>query len=89
MKTIYSIFVFLLCGNTAIAQVTTNYYERKDAFDHIPELRPVKDIATKMMPQVDVEKLLKEDEENDLNGFPFRFGYGFDVDYNLTDGTSQ
>lgn len=87
MKQIITLSVFLLSGFTAIAQVTTIYYERKDAFQHFPELRQAHDISTKTMPQFDIEKLLKEDVIDEANGFPFRFGKNFDVNYDLTDGT--
>ncbi|MDR1347102.1 MAG: trypsin-like peptidase domain-containing protein [Prevotellaceae bacterium] len=41
----------------------------------------------KKMQSFDVAKLLKEDRQNEeMKDVPFRFGYGFDVDYTLKDG---
>ncbi len=40
-------------------------------------------IETVTMGQVDVEALLAEDEIDMKNAMPFRFGYPFDVEYNL------
>ena len=77
----------LLGSVSAMAQITTTYYERKDAFQMRPELILNQNIPTKRMGKVDVEKLLKEDFENESKGLPFRFGWGFDVNYTLKDGT--
>ncbi len=40
-------------------------------------------IDTRLMPAVDVEALLAEDVIEEEQGLPFRFGAGFEVDYNL------
>jgi len=46
-------------------------------------------IEVKTMPKVDVEALLREDENSSKNE-PYRFGYSFDVSYNLKNsGTWQ
>jgi len=39
-------------------------------------------IDSKNMPEVDIESLLLEDKFSSIDE-PFRFGYGFDVSYNL------
>ena len=41
-------------------------------------------VPTQTMPAVDVAALLKEDEAEQDKGVPFRFGYGFDVEYSLS-----
>ena len=35
------------------------------------------------MTEVDIESLLREDEENSGTGVPIRFAHGFDVDYGI------
>jgi len=44
-----------------------------------------RDVYTITMPPVDVEALIAEDEANAASGAPspYRFGYGFDVEYSL------
>ncbi len=86
----YNSFIcILMCTYTITAQVTTTYFESKDAFKLFSTLRQSKsqDFLTKRMPELDTEKLLKEDEENEGLDIPYRFGYGFDVNYTLEDGT--
>jgi hypothetical protein len=80
--------VMLVCAFAASAQVSTNYFENKDAFESFPALKQVetKEIALTKMPEVDVAKLLEEDKELEGLDVPFRFGLGFDVDYTLNDG---
>ena len=89
MKNVILLFVFILCVFTATAQVTTTFFKEKDAFKSLPALRQSKSqtLSTKRMPQFDTEKLLREDMENEGMDIPFRFGYGFDVNYTLKDGT--
>jgi hypothetical protein len=73
-----------------MAQVTTTVFYEKDAFKAIPALKQseAKDAALKKMQTVDIKKFLDEDAELEgAVGLPFRFGYGFDVDYGLEDGT--
>jgi len=57
------------------------YYERKDAFQSIPALRQTQhqNIPAKIMPQVNVEKLLEEDQLFEGIDMPFRFGQDFEV----------
>ncbi len=38
------------------------------------------------LPAVDVEALMREDSLNYVEGLPYNFGYGFDVEYSLADG---
>ena len=73
----------VLCAFTTKAQVSTTYFEGKDAFNSLLALRhsKVQELAAKKMPPVDVERLLKEDSEMEGMDIPYRFGYGFDVNY--------
>ncbi|MCL2651437.1 MAG: hypothetical protein FWD60_10500 [Candidatus Azobacteroides sp.] len=89
MKNLILIFVFLLSAFIAKAQVATTFFSEKDAFKSFPELKQsrLQAVSAKRMLQVDTEKLLKEDRENERMDSPFRFGYGFDVNYTLDDGT--
>ena len=86
---ILTVAVLLICAFSAIAQVTTTFFEEKDAFKSFPALRQqqTKEISTKRMPKFDTEKLLREDRENEGMGMPYRFGYSFDVNYTMNDGT--
>jgi V8-like Glu-specific endopeptidase len=70
------------------SQVTSYYFENKDAFAEYSFLKDIskEEIPVKIMPSVDVNKLLQEDKEYEGQDIPFRFGYGFDVDYSLKDG---
>ena len=89
MKNLILIFVFLLSAFIAKAQVATTFFSEKDGFKSFPELKQsrLQAVSAKRMLQVDTEKLLKEDRENESMDSPFRFGYGFDVNYTLDDGT--
>jgi hypothetical protein len=72
----------------AQAQVQSTIYENKDAFSHYPELRVPVEIPVKTMPPVDGQALLAEDQQADgMVDRPFRFGYGFDVSYNFSNGS--
>jgi len=88
MKNLKLLLVFLLCAFTATAQVTTSYFENKDAFESFPLLKQsmFQSFPTIQMPEVDVEKLLREDIYLAGLNLPFRFGHGFDVDYSMKDG---
>jgi hypothetical protein len=70
------IFSLTFCAFIAMAQVTSTYFRNKDAFASFPELKLSKlsEIPTKRMPQVDTEKLLKEDRETEyMENTPYRF----------------
>jgi len=91
MKT-FLIFSFLLFSTFVYAQVRTIVYPNEnDLFRLHPELKmDSRSIPLKKMSSFDVEKLLAEDREmEDAENFslkPFRFGYGFGVNYTLNDG---
>ena len=89
MKNTLLFFAFFLCAFSVTAQVTTNYFEGKDAFQSLSALRQSKSqiLSAKRMPSIDIGKLLEEDRiTEEIGGFPFRFGQGFDVNYTLKDG---
>ena len=88
MKKLITIIYLYLCSYTIIAQVSSTYFESKDAFKSFPELRHTKiqELTAKKMPPFDIEKLLKEDRETEGMDIPFRFGHGFDVNYTMEDG---
>jgi hypothetical protein len=72
------------------AQVSSTFFESKDAFETFPTLKQkiIKAIPIKTMQQVNVAKLKGEDQSREgMGDVPFRFGYGFDVNYTLEDGT--
>jgi hypothetical protein len=68
--------------------VNDSYFENRDAFKAFPQLVPTNErMAVKSMPSFNVDSLLEEDKELEaLGGYPFRFGYAFDVNYALEDG---
>ena len=39
--------------------------------------------AQKAMPPLDMERIRHEDREDEANGLPFRFGYGYEVNFTL------
>ncbi|MDR2684200.1 MAG: hypothetical protein LBB53_02315, partial [Prevotellaceae bacterium] len=88
MKKIVYTLLFLCSNLITSSQVTSYYFESKDAFVEYPFLKysSKEEIPVKVMPSVDVNKLLQEDKANEGLDIPFRFGYGFDVDYTLKDG---
>jgi hypothetical protein len=90
MKKLILLFLLLLVAIVISAQVPSILFEEKDAFETFKMLKPseLKTQSVKKMQQiVNVEKLLKEDKENEGLDIPFRFGYGFDVNYTLKDGS--
>ena len=91
MKRIYLFLILILwIGSISIlAQVPTFVFNDKDAFKFYPALSTVaKSIPARKMQPIDPQKLLDEDSPNDgvMGGSPFRFGYGFEVNYTLDDG---
>ena len=71
-----------------LAQVPTHIFDDNGAFKFYPELNvTTKSFAIKKMQSVDNEKLLEEDRKIEkTTDAPFRFGYGFEVNYTLEDG---
>jgi hypothetical protein len=85
------LFELLLCVCSVKPQVASHIFEGKDAFGNFPVLkqRELKEIPTRQMQPVDVAALLKEDLENEGLDIPFRFGYGFDVNYTMAERFSM
>lgn len=69
--------VAILISSTATAQVS------KEGIPPSFGVALKSTIDTRIMPAVDVEAFLAEDEKEEEDGLPFRFGAPFDVDYNL------
>jgi Skp family chaperone for outer membrane proteins len=71
--------VFTSCYFTASAQVQTQHFEAKNAFESFPALKQaeMKIAAPKTMPQFDAKQLLEEDLELEGLDVPFRFGKRF------------
>lgn len=85
LKTIIStleiILVFLFFLNGAFAQISSG--GRPYSFSH----SVTKSVDIKRMRQIDVNSLLEEDKITPKD-LPYRFGYGFDVNYNLENSGS-
>jgi len=83
------LFVLLCVFNSAYSysQVLTQHFSKGEAKKEGVKIKrqlPSQNIIE--MPPVDVNRLLKEDEEMAGEDVPYRFGYGFDVAYSLDDG---
>ena len=88
-------FLLLLLGYVVspfiYAQVSSVIFENGDALINYPQLTILENRGVvKQMPPVDAQKLLAEDkqryENHEKSQVPFRFGYGFDVNYTLEEG---
>jgi len=89
MKKILFVSLLLLNGAIVSAQVISSFFNERNAFETYPMLRQKarEVIPLKKMLPVSTEELIKEDKEREkLGDSPFRFGYGFDVNYSLSDG---
>jgi hypothetical protein len=87
MKRVFFILIALLSSAAVYAQVYDYTFENRDAFQTFPQLKPVSEsLQIKSMPLFNVDSLLAENREMEGLDVPFRFGYGFDVDYTLADG---
>lgn len=82
-NSIFPLFLCLLINGIADAQVSIK--EKPVSF--LKDLKCAKVYKELMpmvtMPEIDMEKLLKEDEENSVNGAPYRFGFKHKVNFNL------
>ncbi|MDR2042676.1 MAG: trypsin-like peptidase domain-containing protein [Tannerella sp.] len=87
----FILFLAVSCGISLhiSAQVYTRFFEGKEAFETVPVLKQAglikADAVTKQMPPINVMQLLEEDRQNEGMDVPFRFGYGFDVEYTTDD----
>ena len=81
-KSAISLLLIFVVNVCAFAQLSTN--EPPVSFDSKLKLKKTKrDVPTVTMPAIDMAKIRKEDEEDEKDGFPPRFGYPHKVNYNL------
>jgi hypothetical protein len=87
MKKLF-LFVFaLIYSASTLAQVQSEIFETQSAFGAYPELKNVINaVPLQTMPAVDLQALQSIALSQGPESRPFRFGYGFDVDYTLEDG---
>ena len=83
-KALFFILLWTINGIT-FSQVPSTFFADRNAFDAYPALKQThlksKSTAKKMPAIENIQQLLAEDNELASYGdFPFRFGYGFDVD---------
>jgi hypothetical protein len=88
MKRLFFVLTALLCSAAVFGQVNDRYFENKDAFRMYPQLVPANgSMVVKTMTSFNIDSLLEDDRElEERGGYPFRFGYAFDVNYTLDDG---
>ena len=89
MKKLFFALLLLLYGLVIVAQVQSSIFTEKNAFEIYPIFMQDdhKNVPQKSMQAIDTKKLIDEDREREQIGdYPFRFGYGFDVNYSLDDG---
>ncbi|MDR0438254.1 MAG: trypsin-like peptidase domain-containing protein, partial [Bacteroidales bacterium] len=80
-KIIISSIILLLSYCVTHGQITTG--EEPISFQiNVPVLK-INDNTLKRLPSFDMERVKKEDVEDEANGIPPRFGYKHEVDYNL------
>jgi len=80
-KYIISLIVIIIGANLS-AQVLTQKVNSRTINESV-KLAEKSDIDVVTMPTFDVSKLLAEDELNKASDLPFRFGYAFEVDFNM------
>ena len=87
MKNLILGVLLLLTTQTNFGQVETKFFPNKDALSKIEKIKQhPKAQKTMKMPSFNKEALLEEDSKNNGKDVPFRFGKGFDVNVNLSDG---
>lgn len=81
-KRIFGLVLFIGVFVNVSAQLSTK--EKPFSFrDEYKDAISVKEVDKKIMPEVNVEKLIEEDESPDSIIKPYRFGYIHPVDFNL------
>jgi hypothetical protein len=87
-KTVIFLLMFV-CSITGLSQVQSAFYANKNALQHYAKIKTSsslsKSIPVKNMQPFDVATL-KASQPGGMTAVPFRFGFGFDVDYTLDDG---
>jgi hypothetical protein len=72
---------------TTFGQVPSAIFENQTVFSVYPDLKSATaSVPLKSMPSVDLQALQSAASQSNVWDSPFRFGYGFDVDYTLADG---
>lgn len=82
MKKYIISLIFFIIGANLSAQVLTQKVN-SETIDESIKLADKSSIDIVTMPSFNVSQLLAEDELNKTLDLPYRFGYAFDVDYNM------
>lgn len=77
---IYILLIILLSALSLNAQLST--YEKPPSYSMKSELLKYDDKNIKVMPPIDLAKLLEEDKEEEAHGLPPRFGFKHKVSLN-------
>lgn len=77
LSTLFAIIAFNLSSQVLTKKTDASLIDEKIKFIDKTNI----DIVT--MPTFDIEKLIAEDERSRILDLPFRFGYAFDVNYNM------
>lgn len=83
---IYILLIILLSALSLNAQIST--YEKPPSYSMKSELLKYDDKNIKVMPPIDLAKLLEEDKEEEAHGLPPRFGFKHKVSLN-TENSGQ
>ena len=88
MKKLYLSIVFALLSQFTIAQIQTKYFPGGGALEEVSfDKNRISNTKTFTLPTFDEQKLLDDDQRNADESAPFRFGKGFDINLNLSNGT--
>jgi len=82
-KYVFAIVTLLVFNISLYSQITTTIFPDGRAFKEFPFLNQIdkEKIPIYTMPSFDLISVVKEEKElRGIGGFPFRFGYSFDVD---------
>jgi Trypsin. len=84
MKVKGKFFIIISCFTFCISVLAQNSTKESPISYNrdVPQFKK-NDKTVKSLPSIDISKLLKEDEEDEVKGNPPRFGYRHKVDYNL------
>jgi len=82
MKKILYFTILLLFPFFAVYGQISTYEEPESFRTNLPALR-VSEKTQIILPEIDMEKIRQEDKEDEENGFPPRFGYRHEVNYNM------
>ena len=88
-KYAFVIVLLLFIDFTLYSQITTTIFSNGNAFEEFPFLNQInkEDISLYEMPSFNLDFVIKEENEyREVGGYPFRFGYAFDVNYGIEHG---